>query len=200
MLAIILVGTFLRTYQHKNWLYFDDDQANDATIVDNFIHGRIKLPELGPNMGNTQFCLGPMFYYFQIASAEFFGDYPDKLAYPDLFFSILTIPLLFYFLKKYFSANLSLTLTGLYTISYFAIKFSRFAWNTNSMPFFILLFLLAMLEFLKNREKTSWWWALALGLATGVGVQLHAMLLVIFPIMGILVIIFTAKAGWQIWP
>jgi len=198
--AILLVGIFLRTYNHRQWLYFDDDQANDAIIVDNYIQGKTALPELGPNMGNTKFRLGPMFYYFQITSAKFFNStYPDVLAYPDLLFSILTIPLFYYFLKRYFSSNLSLALTGLYTISYFALKFSRFAWNTNSMPFFILLFLLALLEFLKNREKTKWFWAVALGIAVGVGVQLHAMLLVIFPLMCLAVLIFTIKSGWKVW-
>lgn len=201
LLAIILVGAFLRVYKHHAWLYFDDDQANDAIVVDNYLQGQTPLPELGPNMGNTDFRLGPMFYYFQIASVKLFGNtYPDTLAYPDLLFSILTIPLLFYFLKKYFSTNLSLGLAGLYTISYFALKFSRFAWNTNSMPFFILLFLLALGEVLNRKEKTSWWWIVALGAAVGVGVQLHAMLLVIFPSMSLVAALWLLKKNWRIAP
>ena len=197
--AIILVGTVLRAYNHHAWLYFDDDQANDAVVVSGALTGQTGWPELGPNMGNTQFRLGPMFYYFEIISARLFGNYPDKLAYPDLLFSILAIPLFYYFLKKYFSVNLSLVLTGLWTFSYFAIKFSRFAWNTNSMPFFILLFFLGMGEFLFRREKTSWWWTLLLGIALGVGVQLHAMLLVMLPFFCLGGFFLTVKNGKGMW-
>ncbi len=184
---IIIAGVFLRTYQHKNWLYFDDDQANDAIVVSNVIEGHNTWPLLGPNMGNTKFHLGPIFYYFQITSAKVFGNNPNALAYPDLFFSLLAIPLFYYFLRKYFSVALALPLTGLYTISYFAIKFSRFAWNTNSMPFFILLFLLALTDFLAKREKIKWFWAIMLGIAIGIGTQLHAMLLVAMPIMTVVI-------------
>ncbi len=200
LLAIVVVGIFLRTYKHHDWLYFDDDQANDAIVVDNFLQGQTPLPELGPNMGNTNFHLGPIFYYFQVTSAELFGNYPDKLAYPDLLFSILAIPLFFMFLKKYFSTNLSLSLTGLYTISYFALKFSRFAWNTNSMPFFILLFFLALSEVLNHEKKTSWRWIVALGISIGVGIQLHAMLLVVFPIIAVISAIWLLKRNWRIAP
>ncbi|HHE45894.1 MAG TPA: hypothetical protein ENL05_00895, partial [Candidatus Moranbacteria bacterium] len=94
--AIFLLGISLRTYQHKNWLYFDDDQANDAIIVSKVVENHQDWPLLGPNMGNTTFRLGPIFYYFQIISAKIFGNNPNVLAYPDLFFSILTIPLFYY--------------------------------------------------------------------------------------------------------
>ncbi|MDR3559724.1 MAG: glycosyltransferase family 39 protein [Candidatus Pacebacteria bacterium] len=203
--VIVLVGIFLRTHNFHAWLEFDNDQARDAALVSDVVTGKTAWPLLGPTMKGTNdssenlFHVGPMYYYFEIISAKIFGNYPDKLAYPDLIFSILTIPLFYYFLKKYFSANLSLALAGLWTFSYFAIKFSRFAWNTNSMPFFILLFLLGLGEFLFRREKTSWWWALALGIALGVGVQLHAMLLVMFPFFCLGGFFLTVKSGKGMW-
>ncbi len=200
--TIVVLGSFLRIYKHHQWLYFDDDQANDAIVVSNVIENHQAWPLLGPNMGNTKFRLGPIFYYFQITSAKIFGNDPNVLAYPDLLFSILTIPLFYYFLRKYFSVALALPLTGLYTISYFAIKFSRFAWNTNSMPFFILLFLLAVTEFLIKKEKIKWIWVIVLGMAIGVGTQLHAMLLVMMPIIALTVLImvmFKNPKSWLKW-
>jgi 4-amino-4-deoxy-L-arabinose transferase-like glycosyltransferase len=109
------------------------------------------------------FHLGPIYYYFQIISAKIFGSSPDKLAYPDLFFAILSIPLFYLFSRISFSKNISLGLTGLYAVSAYFIEYSRFAWNTNLIPFFVLLLLVSLYKFLEKNEKTGWIWVLSLG-------------------------------------
>lgn len=165
------------------------------------ITGKTPWPLLGPTVDGTDkgiavknlFHLGPIYYYFQIVSAKIFGDYPDKLAYPDLLFSILSIPLFYLLFKKYFSENLSLALTGLYSISFFSIQYSRFAWNPNSIPFFVLLLLLSLYEFVVKKEKTGWLWTVMLGIALGVGIQLHAITLLIFPVITFCIFIFSMK-------
>jgi len=205
LLAIIIVGVFLRTYHFHAWLNFENDQSRDAILVSDVLAGKTPWPLLGPTMrgsydaGSNLFHLGPMYYYFQIISGKIFGNYPDKLAYPDLIFSLLTIPLFYLFMKKYFSLNLSLVLTGLFSISFFAIKYARFAWNPNSIPFFTLIFLLALYELVVNGEKARWKWVFAAGAAVGIGVQLHVILLVLFPVMLFLVFIYLLKENWRIW-
>lgn len=192
LLVVLAVGISLRTYHFHDWLRFNFDQVRDAEIVSGAINGVKSLPLLGPKAGGTEFKLGPIFYYFQYGSARIFGDSPDKLAYPDLFFSILTIPLLFYFLKKYFSERLSLILTALYSISFYAFKYSRFAWNPNSTPFFYLLFLISILELINPRSTKKILWAVLTGIALGVGVQLHSLFLLTAPF------IFIVFAGYFI--
>ena len=81
---------------------------------------------LGPKAGGTQFRLGPVFYYFEIVSAKIFGNAPDKMAYPDLFTGILCIPLLFFFLRKYFEKYAVLSLTAIFAVSTYAIFYARF--------------------------------------------------------------------------
>ena len=202
---IILVGIFLRTWHFSDWMEFENDQARDATLVSDIVTGKSAWPLLGPTMRGSDdlqgnlFHLGPMYYYFEIMSAEIFGNWPDKLAYPDLFFSILVIPLLFYFLKKYFSSNLSLALTGLYAISYFAIEYSRFAWNPNSIPFFTLVFLLALYELLLKKEKTAWFWVVLAGISLGIGVQLHIIILLLFTGVASLVFVYLLKNNLGTW-
>jgi len=181
LLAIIILGTFLRTYHFRDWLAFNPDQARDANVVSRAIEGKDPLPLLGPIAGGTNFKLGPMVYYFQYGAALVFGNRPEVMAFPDLFFSILTIPLFYYFLKKYFSSGLALAMTALASVSYFMVVNSRFASNPNSIPFFILLFLIGFLGLMENNKKISW--AILVGLAVGVGVQLHTLLLLIMPIM-----------------
>lgn len=205
LLMIILIGIFLRVYNFHDWLYFSSDQVRDTVLVENVIKGNSSWPLLGASMrksGTSKedlFYLGPMYYYFQIISGKIFGLGPDKMAYPDLLFSILSIPLFFFFLRRYFTDSLSLALTGLYSISFFSIQYSRFAWNPNVIPFFIILFLLSFYEFLISKEKAHWSWIVSLGVALGVGIQLHMMLLILLPITTFLIFIFLMKKNWKMW-
>lgn len=179
-LAIMILGIFLRTYHFRDWLAFNPDQARDAHVISQAIEGKDSLPLLGPIAGGTNFHLGPMFYYFQYGAGLIFGNRPEVMAFPDLFFSILTIPLFYYFLKKYFSSNITLAITALVSASYFLVVNSRFASNPNSIPFFILLFLIGLLGLMEDSKKISW--AILIGIAVGVGTQLHTLLLIIMPI------------------
>jgi 4-amino-4-deoxy-L-arabinose transferase-like glycosyltransferase len=200
LFGIILIGIFLRTYNFHDWLYFAKDQARDAFIVESVLKGELPVPYLGPKMGNSGYKLGPLFYYIKMASGKIFGVGPSKMAYPELILSILTIPLFYFFLKRCFKNNLSLALTGLYAISFFAVRYSRFAWNLNMIPFFILLFLLSLSEFLYGKEKTKWLWVVALGIALGVNIQLHAILILLSgPIifLAFAYVLWKNKSAWK---
>jgi len=191
LLAIIFFGVFLRTYHFRDWLTFNPDQARDAALVDDVLAGKSSWIMLGPEAGNTHFNLGPWFYHLEILSAKIFGASPWQLAYPDLFFSILTIPLLYLFAKKYFTQELSLLLTFLLSLSYFMITYARFAFNPNSIPFFVLLFLLGILSLLESGDE-KWWSAVLVGIAVGVGIQLHAILIFTLPILTVLTFLYLA--------
>ena len=173
---VFVVGIFLRTYNLEDWLFFQGDQARDAFLVSKAVeNGPGYLPLLGPKAGGTFLRLGPIFYYFEYLSASIFGtSTPAVFAYPDLFFSILTLGLMYLFLKELFSKNWALALTLGYSVCYFAIQYSRFAWNPNSLPFFNLLFFYALFKFF-NAEQRKWKivWSVAIGIAYSVASQLH---------------------------
>ena len=198
-IAIMAIGIFLRTFHFHDYLHFGKDQARDAAITQSVARGESAWPLLGAAMGNTPFKIGPIYYYFQIISAKIFGQSPEVLAFPDLLFSILSIPLLYLLLKIYFSRNLSLILAGLYSVSYFSIIYSRFAWNPNPIPFFAILFIMSLYEFLIAAEKTNWKWIVAAGIAIGTGVQLHAILMILFPLMSFLVLLFIFVKNRNTW-
>ncbi|MFZ2193126.1 MAG: glycosyltransferase family 39 protein [Candidatus Moraniibacteriota bacterium] len=205
LIAITAIGIFLRTYNFHDWLKFDVDQSRDIALVEKVLNKETDWPTFGPTMRKSQdsngnlFHLGPAYYYFQIISAKIFGSEPDKLAYPDLLFSILSIPLFYFFLKNYFSINLSLGLTGLYSVSFFAIQHSRFAWNPNAIPFFVILFLLSSYKLLEKRENTHWSWLLLLGIAIGIGIQLHIIILILFLFLAFLISLYLIKSNWRLW-
>ena len=201
LLLVILIGIFLRSYRFGEWLTMAPDQVRDLKLVSAVVSGQTGWPLLGPDMSGAEgFRLGPIYYYFQIVSGEIFGVSAASQAYPDWLFSVLSIPLLYYFLTRYWSERISLTAAGLYAVSFFVIEYSRFAWNVNPIPFFTLLFLLGFWQLLAYQERISWWWSVSFGVALGVGVQLHAILLSVFSIMtlGLFVYMLVKNpASWQ---
>jgi 4-amino-4-deoxy-L-arabinose transferase-like glycosyltransferase len=187
-LLVIFVGIFLRVYNFHDWLRFSGDQSRDAKIVSDMISGKGTFPLLGPKAGTTKFLLGPAYYYFSYISAKIFGNYPDKMAYPSLFSAILVLPLLFIFLKEYFDKKIALALTALASVSYVLILASRFSSNPNLTPFFILLFLYAFLKILNNPKGKNYYWSALVGVAMGIGVQLHTTVFVVLPIVALVVL------------
>jgi 4-amino-4-deoxy-L-arabinose transferase-like glycosyltransferase len=184
LLAILVVGIFFRTYHFRDWMTFNPDQARDALLVQDMLDGKT-WPLMGPQAGNTRFSLGPIFYYFEFTSAKIFGRTADKMAYADLIFSIGAMVLFYFFLKRFFRERLSLGLTFLFSISYFVVLYSRFAFNPNSIPFFTLLFLLSLLAILDHAPREKLGWAVLLGIAMGVGFQLHAILFLALPFLAL---------------
>ncbi|MFA6047660.1 MAG: glycosyltransferase family 39 protein [Parcubacteria group bacterium] len=188
---IVLAGIFLRTYNFHDWLRFSRDQVRDASLISNALENKNDhLPYLGPNAGVTRFRLGPVYYQFSYISEEIFGNYPDKMAYPSVFFSILAIPLLFFFLREYFGKNVSLALTAIMSVSYFMIINARFSSNPNLIPFFILVYLYSLLKLMDSSGKMAYFWGILIGIGTGICVQLHTTLLIVLPPMSLVIFFY----------
>lgn len=188
LVAVFLLGIFLRVYNFEKNLLFEIDQARDwknALISDR--EGIGSLPLLGPKAGGTEFRLGPISNYFQYFSFKLFGHDPASTSLPDLFFAILSLPLAYVFFRQFFSEKIALILLGLNVVSLFSIEYSRFGWNPNSVPFFTLLFFLTLIKIINNSENKKIWFAV-MAIASGIVIQLHTIAMVCIPI--ILVISF----------
>ncbi|MCX6762555.1 MAG: glycosyltransferase family 39 protein [Candidatus Moranbacteria bacterium] len=193
--AVILLAIFLRVWHFHDWLFFKMDQARDAfTAQQAYMNGPGYLPLLGPKAGGTKVNLGPIFYYFQYFSTVLFHSAaPPVMAYPDLLFSILAIPLLYIFLKKYFDRNWSMILAGLYALCFLGIEYSRFAWNPNSLPFFNLLFFYSLLNIFDPRYKYKLRWYILAGLAFSISTQLHFLSFFTLPLLTLIFLFFNRK-------
>jgi hypothetical protein len=186
--VILFAGIFLRTYHFNEWLLFKGDAFRDAVLVSHvFNDGVGSLPLFGPKAGGTQLHLGPFFYYFQSLAVLLFQDTSAPvLAYPDVLFSILTLPLIFLFVKRYFSFAWALAIMAMLSCSFFAIEYGRFAWNPNSVPFWITLFLYALLRAYDDNESKKTLWAGVAGGALGIASQLHFSTFLGLPILTVL--------------
>ncbi len=183
---ILIIGASLRLTDFSSLTRFNADQVRDAQIVD-AMADESELPLLGPKAGGTTFRLGPAFYYLEYLSGSVFGQHPAGRALFIPLFSLLSIYILFRLFRFLFPPWLSLALTLLYATSFYAIKYSRFAWNPNPIPLFVFSYLwLIMLITGPESRRQPLWYAL-IGIVIGIAVQLHTTLLVLLPVFFVLV-------------
>lgn len=181
-LIVFLLGIFLRSYHFSDWLHFELDQSRDAKVINLAVQeGPSNLPLLGPKAAGTFLRLGPLFYYFKYLSALVFGNTPSGVAMIIMIFGILAIPVFYLFTKRYFSEILSLGLTLLFSVSIFLVMYSRFSWNPNPLPLFVLLTFYALLKTADESGKNKNAWFLVFVFALIVATQLHFLALAAVP-------------------
>ncbi len=214
-IGIFLVGAFLRAYNFTPWLHFELDQARDATLIREALNGGMgELPLLGPRAAGTLLRLGPAFYYIEYISASIFHDAVSGSAMAILFFAILTIPVIYLFFRQYFGKKISLAILAIFASSLFMITYSRFSWNPNLLPFFVGLFLLAILKSvdkgdpkkkkskkeLRALKRKRGIWLLVAASAYGLLAQFHFLAMIILAITGgIFLAIKRPKIKKQFW-
>ncbi len=190
--CLTLAAFFLRAWHFSDWLHFELDQARDIQVVLPALeNGPEELPLLGPRAAGTFLRLGPAFYDLQYVSGLLFGPTPAGTAALFMLLSAAFIPLLYCFLRTYFTKPVSLGLTGLAAVSLFLVVYGRFAWNPNPLPFFLVLGWWGLLK--ASREatlgrQTAWLMLSAFG--WGVATQLHFLAFVTFPIILLLYLVF----------
>lgn len=153
--GIVGSGFFLRFVHFDEWLYFKLDQSRDAMLLSRAVEeGPRYLPLLGPRVGAVTLSegllrTGPAYYYLQYLSGTLSRSVePPVFAYPDLFFGTASLVILFFFSRLFFRRSTSLLVVALLSGSFLAIQYSRFAWNPNPLPFFLMVSFFGLLRFL----------------------------------------------------
>ena len=162
LLAIVIVGIFLRTWHHHDWLRFNADQGRDAQIVSDVIDGKAALPLLGPKAGGTEFRLGPRFLLVRNCRGQDFRQRSRQDGLSGSSDGSLVYSAPFLFSSQIFRKKISLSLTAIFAVSAYAVRYARFGWNPNSLPFWAILFLLPFRNFFR-KENRKFWWSLAAG-------------------------------------
>lgn len=182
ILLVLVLGASLRMYHFSDLARFNEDQVRDAILVDKMVSSEA-FPLLGPKAGGTKFNLGPALYYIEYPFALIFGNNPAVQAYPILFGAIFSLLLFFLIARPLFGAWPAVALTAFYATSFYAVKYSKFAWNPNFAPFIILFFIIALSKLTPPSHDKKMFWTIVLGILTGIGMQLHTLLMVTFPLM-----------------
>ncbi|MFC1609280.1 ArnT family glycosyltransferase [Patescibacteria group bacterium] len=191
----------MRAYNFAPWLHFELDQARDAIVVDEAIDGGLgELPLLGPRAAGTQLRLGPASYYMEYLSSLVVGDSVVGSAYAALFFSVLSLIIVFLLFRRYFNRRISLILISIFAVSLFFITYSRFSWNPNFIPFFVTATLYTLLRLADRGESKSGYWLIACAFFFGILFQLHFMSLIVISIVSVAFLIYKRpKIGIKFW-
>ncbi len=189
IIVIMLVGAFLRIYHFGDWMHYQLDQSRDFKIIQSAIqYGPGELPLQGPRAAGSFLRLGPWLYYLEYLSALVFGHTPVGSVVIISLLNILLIPLFYLFVRRFFNQKLSLGLSGILASSLFMIVYSRFGWNPNLLPFFILAFFYSLLKF--DDDKKEKWLIIAAITLTFV-VNMHFIALITIPLIGGIYLLIT---------
>lgn len=152
LFLILLASAVFRLYRIDKLLGFWYDQGRDALIIWDFLHyGKFFL--IGPVTGIDGIFLGP-FYYYLLAFFYWLGKGSPVVAAAGLsWLTVGAVFLLYWLGKKMFSTSVGLLAAFLYGFSYHQITFSRWLANPNPLPFFTLLAMICLYEFIENHRS-----------------------------------------------
>jgi hypothetical protein len=132
------------------------------------------------------FYLGPIYYYF-IAPFLLLSNFdPIGPVYFVVILGGLTIIALFLHLKNKISMKTALLAGFLYAVSSVLLKYNRFSWNPNVVPFFGFLFFIILEKLISSKKNI---YAIFTGVLLGVLFQLHYLTFVFLPVCVILIIL-----------
>ncbi|MFN4212740.1 MAG: ArnT family glycosyltransferase [Microgenomates group bacterium] len=172
---IFLFAIALRSFHLNRYLSFHQDQVRDLYYLkEYFDNGKLIL--LGPKASVGDFYLPP-FWYYLMGIAYFFSQSPLAPAFLIAVFGSLTAVFIFLFAKKFLDKKVAFLTGILYAVSPLAIEYSRFAWNPNPIPFFVILTFLFLYEFLYENKKNRF---VLSTITANLALQLHYQGLIIF--------------------
>ncbi len=185
MLVLLLVGIFLRVFHLGGWLQFGGDEARDVEVIQTAWKSWSPI-WLGPSSSIGNFSLGPFFYYLLAPAVILSNFHPVAGAWVVVGFGILTLPLIYLMGRRLWDETAGFIAMGLYAVSGLIVAYTRWSWNPNLLPFFLLLFLLALWVVVHGRDARARQWALiTAAVAFGIGIQLHASTLFTLPIIAL---------------
>lgn len=182
---IFFISLFLRSFNLSHYISFHEDQVRDLFYVKEHFETK-KLILLGPKASVGDFYLPP-FWYYLMGIAYIFSKSPLAPAFLTAIFGSLTSVFVFLFAKKFLNQKLSFIAGTLYSVSPLAIEYSRFAWNPNPIPFFVILTFFFLYEFLYENKENSFIFA---AISANLAFQLHYQGLVIFIFYFLILLLF----------
>jgi 4-amino-4-deoxy-L-arabinose transferase-like glycosyltransferase len=163
---VIIAAAFLRLYQF-NTTEFDDDQAAVYQMAYNAVHHGY-LVATG-NVASIHLYNPPAIIYLFMLPAAFTAN-PLRGAIMVAVLMTISVILTYIFVRRYYGRTAATIAALTYATAFRAIVYSRFIWNQNLLPFFVILMVMALFHGVVARKRG--WLAPAL-LLLGLLIQLH---------------------------
>ena len=190
---LLLVSVFFRFWQIRDYVVFLGDEGRDMIVMrDIFVKG--KIPFLGPSASVGGFYLGPI-YYWMAAPFLWLSNYdPAGPAYLVAMVGVLTVLLLFKFLKDTVGLWPAFFASILYSTAPLIVRYSRSSWNPNVLPFFALLMIYFLYLGISKKKFLNFLFA---GAAFGICIQLHYLAALLAAIAALIVLV---NVNFKKWP
>lgn len=192
LVIILLVGAALRLYQLEGYLQFLGDQGRDVLVIKRMIVDHDPTL-LGPSASVGGFFTGPIYYYMMTPFLWASNLNPVGPAILSVLIGLGTIVLIYLVGSKFWNPRVGLIAAFLVAVNPKMVDISRFSWNPNPVPFFVLATILLL--YLVSK-KTRLLYSLAIGLCIGVLYQLHYMDLPFIAIIGVLTLFIYPLKVW----
>ena len=189
----LLLGAVLRFFRIEEKMRFIWDEGRDMLVVRQMIVDR-DLRLLGPfNEQGEQKDFFGVFHYYLMAPALWAADFdPVGPAMLTAGLGVMSIGLVYLLVKEWESPLMGLLVAGLYAVNPLVVKYVQWPWNPNTVPFFGLLYGLAVTQVYKTKR---WQWHVVAGLLLGLLFQLHYFTIALGTWW--LVVWIAQKAKWQ---
>jgi len=197
LVAILVVGAFLRLYKIADYMTYLGDEGRDVIVVRRLLLYFDPIL-IGPGTSIGNMYLGPLYYYLIAPSLWLAGFSPVGPSVFVALVGVLTVFLVWKFGREWFPSTGSgqvawgsLIAAFFYAISPTVIIFSRSSWNPNVMPFFALLSVYSVWKIYQSREASRevGWWFMILGISYAFCLQSHYLGLLLLPTLGIFLFI-----------
>lgn len=178
VIALILFGCFLRLYRLSDTIHFQGDQGRDAILVKRMLTDK-NLPFIGPVTSVGNLYLGPFYYYYMAPWLALTYPSPVGPVVGVALANCASLLLLYVLVRRLFNQEAAVFSLALYAVMVPAITHSRFSWNPNIMPLFMLSIAYALAQSHKKPIYIAVAWFLF-----GLIIQLHYMALVLGGVIG----------------
>jgi len=165
---ILLAAAFFRLYRITEFTEFLGDQGSAGMVIYQSLQEKT-VPLAGPVISTGQ-RPGPFFYYLSALPLVLFRFNPIAPAVFMALIGMCTVYLLYLLASKLFTPAVAAGIAFLYALSPPIVVQDRTWWNPTTIPFLVLLLLIAMH---KVASEKKYEYFLLVGITTGLAVQLH---------------------------
>lgn len=192
LVLILIVSAYLRLYKISEYMTFLGDEGRDMLVMKHMIMDH-KFTLLGPTASVGGFFLGPIYYYFMLPFVWVSHMDPSGAAVMVALFGIATVYLIYRIGRDWFDERVGLMASALYALSPVVIAYSRSSWNPNLVPFFSSLTVYFLWKSVVQNKPALLFW---IGVALGIGLQLHYLFLFLFPVVGLWYLLYGRDKRW----
>lgn len=181
LILVLILAAFLRFYHLDSLMGFIGEQGRDYLISSEIIT-KHKFPVLTEIYSVPHTAIGPFFYYLQ-AAALWIGNFnPLAPAVMTSMFGVFSVAIIYCLGKKLFDKTIAFYSAVFFAFSPLMVIISRISTHVAIYPFFILIYMLFLIDFLKGKSNNL----IIIGLFLLIIIQVHLSSFVLIPITIIL--------------